>query len=171
MGDHRPTAARRWKTSIIEHLEDFPRQLLAMEVALGQFGEDFDLAPFKLAYETTTDFDSYNRVQAAERAAGRVQSYVETLAIAGCNLAGLEHTKGHASEAVRAFDTLREAGVISSTLCRHLSRAHGARNALEHGYVNLPAGNAHRGIELIHSSSLMFIAVYPDWVRPLLRRS
>lgn len=39
-----------------------------MEVALGQFGDDFDLAPFKLAYETTTDFESYNRVQAQAQA-------------------------------------------------------------------------------------------------------
>lgn len=169
MADRRPTDKRRWRTRILQHLEDFPRQILAIEVAMGQFGEDFDLAPFKQAYETTTDFDSYNRVQAAERAAGRVQNYVETLAIDGCRLAGLQHTDDHASEALRAFNTLRETGVINSAVCRRLNRGHGARSAIEHGYVDLPAGNAHRGIRLIHTSSLVFIAVYPDWVTPLLR--
>ena len=169
MSAQRPTDKRRWRTSILEHLEDFPRQILAMEVAMGQFGEDFDLPPFKQAYETTTDFDSYNRVQAAERAAGRVQSYVETLALAGCRLAGLQHPTIHASEALTAIITLRESGVINAALCRQLTRAHAARNAIEHGYIDLPAGKAHRGIKLIHASSLRFIAIYPDWVAPHLR--
>src|SRR5258707_12333021 len=80
---------RRWRLTVVRHLEDLPRQYAALENAMAAFGEDFDLQQFKEAYNTTEDMDAYNRVQAVERAVGRVQNYVGELADAGAKLVGL----------------------------------------------------------------------------------
>jgi hypothetical protein len=99
----------RWRREIVSHLEDFPRQYAALDAAMAAFGEDFDLARFKAAYETRTDMDAYNRVQAVERALGRVQNYVADLSIAGVKLAGWDFrrpaTTGQPSAHSRRFGT------------------------------------------------------------------
>ncbi len=65
--------------------------------------------------------DAYNRVQAVERALGRVQNYVSELADAGVKLAALSRpTNSHGSPAQWAFEAMRDARVISSGLCRRL---------------------------------------------------
>jgi hypothetical protein len=66
---------QRWQQEIVDVMADFPRQYAALESAMAAFDDDFDLASFKQAYETETDMDAYNRVQAVERALGRVQNY------------------------------------------------------------------------------------------------
>src|SRR2546423_9039733 len=80
---------KRWKREIVRHLEDFPRQYAALETAMAVFGEDFDVQDFKEAFNTTEDMEAYNRVQALERAIGRVQNFVAELAEAGVKLAAL----------------------------------------------------------------------------------
>ena len=87
--DVRPVDTKRWRLAIVRHLEDLPRQYAALEHAMASFGEDFDLQQFKAAYNTSDDMDAYNRVQAVERALGRVQNYVGELAEAGVKLAAL----------------------------------------------------------------------------------
>lgn len=150
-------------------MTDFPRQYAALEAAMATFGEDFDLAPFKRAYDTTTDMEAYNRVQAVERALGRVQNYVADLSITGAKLAGLDLSEAdHEAVAVRAFTTLKEAEVIGAELCRRLIRAQKARTMIEHSYVKVPAGNAHRAAELVHASSGQFIGPYRTWVEQYL---
>lgn len=160
--------ARR-RREVVELLEDFPRQHAALESAMGAFGEDFDLPPFKRAYETRTDMDAYNRVQAVERGLGRLQNYVADLSVAGVRLAGLE-PGGSADdgEAQRAFTALKDAGVIDGTLCRRLRRAQRARAMIEHSYVKVPAGSVHRAAELIHVAARDFIGPYRRWVEPYL---
>ncbi len=56
---------------------------------MAAFGGDFDLRQFKQAFNTIDDIDAYNRVQAVERALGRVQNFVADLALAGVKLAQL----------------------------------------------------------------------------------
>ena len=65
---------------------------------MASFGTNFDLQQFKAAYSTAEDMDAYNRVQAVERALGRVQNYVGELAEAGVKLAALPRSAdGHGS--------------------------------------------------------------------------
>src|SRR6202011_6350516 len=90
--ESRTVDRKRWRLTIVRHLEDLPRQYAALENAMAAFGEDFDLQPFKAAYNTTEDMDAYNRVQAVERAVGRVQNCVGELADGGAKLAGLPRT-------------------------------------------------------------------------------
>ena len=104
----------RWRLQIVRHLEDFPRQYAALENAMGAFGEEFDLQAFKQAFNTSDDLNAYNRVQALERAVGRVQNYVAELALAGSRLAQLPTVSAdrHSPQAQQAFEGLREAKVI-----------------------------------------------------------
>lgn len=160
---------QRWRQEVLDLLEDFPRQHAALESAMTAFGEDFDLPQFKQAYETETDMDAYNQVQAVERALGRVQNYVADLSIVGVRLAGLD-LSGTDREALaqRAFAALRDANVIGAELCRRLIRAQKARTMIEHSYVKVPAGNTHRAAELVRESARDFIGRYRTWIESYL---
>jgi uncharacterized protein YutE (UPF0331/DUF86 family) len=135
---------------------------------MGAFGDDFDLRAFKQAFETSQDMEAYNRVQALERAVGRVQNFVAELAEAGARLAELPRPSATGPSAQRAFEALRDAGVVDGELCRRLARAQGARTAIEHGYVQIPAGDVHRAAELVHESARDFIGRYRRWIEPYL---
>jgi len=159
----------RWRREIVDLLEDFPRQHAALGSAMAAFGEPFDLKRFKVAYETQTDMEAYNRAQAVERALGRVQNYTADLAIAGVRLAGLESTTpADGGPARQAFEALRTAQVIDGELCRRLLRAQKARATIEHSYVNVPAGTVHRAAQLVHESSRDFAGPYRRWIEALL---
>jgi hypothetical protein len=161
---------RRWQRSIVRHLEDFPRQYTALETAMASFGEDFDVQEFKRAFGTRDDMEAYNRVQAVERAASRVQNFVAELAEAGTKLGQVPRPpiREGGSSAQQAFESLRDAGVIDGSLCRRLVRAHKARSMLEHSYVETSAGDVHRAAELVHETALRFIGPYRAWIEPLL---
>lgn len=159
----------RWRREIVDHLADFPRQYAALETAMAAFGEDFNLASFKRAYETTTEMEDYNRAQAVERALARVQNYVADLAIAGVRLAQLTPAgPSHEGAAHRAFTTLADAKVISRALCGRLKRAQKARTVIEHSYVTVPAGNVHSAAGLIHDASREFLGPYRAWIEEYL---
>jgi hypothetical protein len=167
--DPRKADVRRWQREIVRHLEAFPRQYGALESAMAAFGSDFDLQQFKSAFDTYDDMEAYNRAQAVERALGRVQNFVAQLAISGVKVAQLPpRSEGHGSEAVRAFEVLREAGVIGRPLCRRLVRAQAARVAIEHGYVEAPAGDVHRATRLVHDVAREFLAAYRPWIGSVL---
>ena len=161
---------RQWQRDIVRHLEDFPRQYAALETAMAAFGEDFDLQRFKEAFDTTEDMEAYNRVQALERAVGRVQNFVAQLAEAGMKLAQLPRSpiEDDGSPAQQAFEALRDAGVIGGGLCRQLTRAQKARSMIEHSYVQTPAGDVHRAAELVHQAARDFIGSYRAWIEPYL---
>jgi uncharacterized protein YutE (UPF0331/DUF86 family) len=168
MATSRPSRAdrNRWQRDIVRRLEDFPRQYAALENAMGVFGEDFDLKAFKDAYNTTEDMDAYNRVQSLERAMSRLQNFVAELAEAGAKLAQLpsDPNKARTSAAQQAFVALRDAGVINGALCRRLTRAQSARSRIEHGYVDVPAGDVHRTATLVHDAARDFIGRYRAWI-------
>ena len=160
----------RWQRDIVRHLEEFPRQYAALENAMAAFGGDFDTRQFKEAFNTAEDMEAYNRVQAVERAVGRVQNFVAELAQAGTKLAVLQRppiAQG-GSVAQQAFEALREGAVIDAALCRRLTRAQTARSMIEHSYVRTPAGDVHRAAELVHRAALEFIGPYRKWIEPYL---
>ncbi len=138
---------------------------------MNAFGDDFDLRTFKGAFETTEDMEAYNRVQAVERAVGRVQNFIGDLAETGVKLAELPRPPmgDDGSRAEQAFNALRNGGVIEGNLCRRLVRAQGARRRLEHSYVEINAGDVHRAAQLVHETAPDFIYAYRRWVEPFLR--
>ncbi|HEV2790945.1 MAG TPA: hypothetical protein VGV69_06565 [Solirubrobacterales bacterium] len=164
-GSKTPTQLR---TEIVAHLEDFPHQLLALESAMEEFGEGFEMAVFKPAFERKSGIKAYNQVQAVERAFGRVQNYMVQLSESGAALAGLELPRNHQSSAARAFEALREAGAVDASLCRRLQRAQKARSAVEHSYIKVKAGRVHEAVELVAESARAFIGPYTVWIKPRL---
>lgn len=169
MTQPRKAQRNRWANEIVSHLEDFPRQYAALESAMVAFGEDFSLDRFKAAYQSA-DMEAYNRVQAVERALGRVQNYVAVLAARGTQLAGLEPIgKSSGPDAQRAFESMREAKVMGAELTRKLIRAQKARTAIEHSYVSRPAGEVHRAAELVHEVANQFMVRYRPWIEEFLR--
>jgi hypothetical protein len=160
---------KRWRRAVVRHLEDLPRQYAALENAMAAFGDDFDLQQFKAAHNTTEDMDAYNRVQAVERAVGRVQNYVAELAQAGAKLAELPKAiDGYGSEAQQAFEALRDAGILRRGLCRQLVQAQNARTRIEHSYVKTPAGDVHRAATLVRDAARDFLRAYRTWIEPYL---
>lgn len=166
----RKVQGRRLREQIVRHLEDLPRQYAALESAMAAFGEDFDLQEFKRAFDTLSDMEAYNRVQAVERGVGRVHNYIAELADAGAKLAQLPRpaVRADGSPAQQAFESLRHAGVIDASLCRRLVRAQKARSAIEHSYVRVNAGEVHRATLLIHQAARDFVGPYRDWIAPYL---
>lgn len=156
------------REEIVGHLEEFPIQLLALESAMEEFGDDFDVAEFKLAFEGKPNIKAYNRVQAVERAFARVQNYIVQLAESGSMLAGLELPETHEGAAARIFDALREAGVITASVAKNLKRAQRARSAIEHDYVKVTAGRVHEAVELGLAAARSFIGPYAAWIEPYL---
>lgn len=137
---------------------------------MAAFGEDFDLARFKEAFETEDEMEAYNRVQAVERALGRVQNFIGELAVSGVKLAEVPPPSGdtRGSAVHRAFASLQEAGVISAALCRRLVRAQIARSTIEHEYLGSSAGDVHRAAELVRAVTREFLARYRPWIEPYL---
>jgi uncharacterized protein YutE (UPF0331/DUF86 family) len=171
MADQQPRKLdrKRWRGHIVRHLEDFPRQYAALERAMMAFGGDFDLRRFKEAFDTAADLDAYNRVQAVERALGRVQNFVAELAQAGVKLAQLTRPpEVRGSTAHQAFAAMRDAGVINGELCRRLTRAQDARSMIEHSYIQTSAGRVHQSAKLVHDTARDFIGRYRTWIEPHL---
>jgi hypothetical protein len=168
--DLRKAARKRLVRRIVARIEDFPRQHAALEFAMAAFGDEFDRASFKRAFETADDMEAYNDVQSVERAAGRVQGYVADMAMDGVRLAGLpsDPTGGDGFRAAHAFKALRDANVIDAALCRRLVQAQSHRSQIEHEYPGLLAGKLHDAAILIRETSREFFAGYRTWIEPFL---
>lgn len=139
---------------------------------MATFGGDFDLRQFKEAFDTTDDLDAYNRVQAVERALGRVQNFIAELAQAGAKLAQLPRApEVRGSTAHEAFAAMHDAGVIDGELCRRLTRAQDARSMIEHSYIQTSAGRVHQSAKFVHDAARDFIGRYRTWIDPYLRDS
>lgn len=160
--------SKRLHSEIIERLGSLPGEILALESAMEEFGEDFELKEFKRAFEKKDGIKAYNRVQAVERAFSRVQNYVVELAERGCQLAQLELPDTHEANSARAFDALKEAGVIGASVCRNLKRTQKARSDVEHDYPGMRAGRLHAAVELGLPSAREFIRPYSSWIAPYL---
>jgi uncharacterized protein YutE (UPF0331/DUF86 family) len=160
--------AKQLRSEITAHLEDFPRQVEALESSMEEFGERFEIADFKVAFEGKSGVKAYNSVQAVERALTRVQNYIAHLSESGAMLAELELPKTHAGTAARTFDALKEARVIGASLCTRLKRAQRARSELEHEYVRITAGDVHKAAGLVADAAHDFIGPYRKWIEQFL---
>jgi uncharacterized protein YutE (UPF0331/DUF86 family) len=160
--------SKRLQSEIVERLDSLPEEILALESAMEEFGEGFALKEFKRAFEKKDGIKAYNRVQAVERAFSRVQNHVVELAERGCRLAQLDLPHTHEAGSARAFDALKEAGVIDGSLCRNLKRAQRARSDVEHDYPGMKAGRLHAAIELGLPAARVFTRPYGSWIASYL---
>lgn len=158
----------RLRREIVVQLEDFPRQLELLEAGMEAFGEDFDLKPFKLAFDGKAGIDRSLQVQAVERSFTRIQNYIAQLAQNGARLAGLDLPKIHTGAAARSFEALKAAGVIDARTCRRLKQTQETRSAIEHEYLQMNAGRLHTAIALLAETARDFIVPFAAWIEPNL---
>jgi hypothetical protein len=117
----RKKAASLLRSEILAHLEEFDYQLLLLETAMDQFGENFDLGEFKRAFEKKAGISASHQVQVVERSFSRVQNFMAQLAQSGSILAQLNLPKSHEGDAARAFEAPRDAKVIEPSMCNRLN--------------------------------------------------
>jgi uncharacterized protein YutE (UPF0331/DUF86 family) len=159
---------RRWQKKIFDDLANLPREHEALEYAMAEFEPNFDLKGLKSAMRPDAEIALYSRVQALERAVTRVQNIVADLAVAGAKLGGLTLPDFKAGEAERSFEALKEAGVISASLCRRLRKAQKTRNLIEHDYDKVTAGQLHDVAEDVRDHSREFLQPFRGWIKPLI---
>lgn len=154
---------------IADRLDEFPRQLAALDFAISEFGDEFDLSRFKRAFESS-DLARYHSVQALERAVGRVQNILTDVAVDGVRLAGLPvgRSARDESRAKPSFVALRDAGIIGGDVCRRLEKGQKARSRLEHDYFNVSAGEVHRATKTVRQAAQEFIVPFRAWIEPYL---
>lgn len=167
MGRKRKTATQL-KDLILMHLDDSPRQLIALETAMDQFGERFELKAFKQAFDGPAGTEGYLGVQAVERAFTRVQNYISELALDGVMLVGIELPRIEEGEAARAFEALKREQVIDAALCKSLKKTQEVRSLVEHDYVSMNAGRIHKAVAAVHATAPEFISRYKVWIKPYL---
>lgn len=172
MGQDRLSKAERQRLvrNLIAYAEELPRQITALDTAMQEFGEEFDLAEFKRAFSSSDRPRLYNRVQAAERAFARVQNFLTDMAVSGVRLAELSVRRPEKDEssAKPCFDALRDAGVIDAGLCRRLESGQKARSRVEHDYLHTPAGDVHRAIKTVRRAAEEFVGPFAAWIEPYL---
>jgi hypothetical protein len=81
-----PDRARTLKAKIRDRVSDVRRHLVALRVAMAEFGEDFDLHEFTAAH-ASEDPIALNRVKAVERGVDQLYNYVAELTAFGLELA------------------------------------------------------------------------------------
>lgn len=154
---------------IVDHLKEFPRQQAALEFAIAQFGDEFDLTGFKRAFNSP-DLEVYYRVLAVEKAVGRVQNFLTDMAVYSARLAGLPvgRPAKDDSKAKPSFDALRDAGVVDGGVSRRLEKGQKARSRLEHDYLYMSAGDVYRATKTVRQTAQEFIGPFRAWIEPYL---
>lgn len=165
----RPVDRKRWRRSLVAHLEDFPRQLEALRFSTQAFGGDFDAAQFAEAF-VSEEPELYTRVQAIERGFGRIQNYIALMADTGAKLAGLPRRalEGDEPRAQPALEALRDARVITKDLCRRLIVTQKSRTLFEHDYVRVGADDVHAAVVKLLGVAPEFLERFSVWIEPEL---
>jgi uncharacterized protein YutE (UPF0331/DUF86 family) len=158
-----PQRARVLKTKALERIGDVNRHLVALRVAMGEFGEDFDLEPFRQAYDSQ-DPVALNRVKAVERGVDLLYNYIADLAAFGLELAGLRGRRDE-TNARRDLDALKEAGVLARERTRRLQRLRELRRLLIHEYATATAEQIHESAQILIAELRPFSNSYRDWIR------
>lgn len=160
---HDPQRTRALKAKIGDRISDVRRHLLALRAAMAEFGDDFELDAFRVAY-SSEDPVELNRVKAVERGVDQLYNYIAELTAFGLELAELRGRRDE-TNARRDLDALRGAGVISAELTRRLQRLRELRRMLVHGYATATAEQVHESALIVSGNFAAFYDTYRAWIR------
>src|SRR6202044_758780 len=147
-----PQRARALKAKIGDRISDVRRHLLALRTAMAEFGDDFELDAFRVAY-SSEDPVELNRVKAVERGVDQLYNYIAELTAFGLELAELRERRAE-TNARRDFEALKRAGVLSGELTRRIQQLRELRRLLVHEYASASA-------EQVHQSALILVHSFP----------
>ena len=117
---HDPERARALKAKIRDRVGDVRRHLVALRVAMAEFGDDFELDAFRAAYGTD-DPARLNQVKAVERGVDQLCNYIAELTAFGLELAEVRR-RGDELNARRDLAALPRLGVLGPERARRLER-------------------------------------------------
>jgi uncharacterized protein YutE (UPF0331/DUF86 family) len=155
--------ARALKAKIRDRVSDVRRHLVALRTAMSEFGDDFELDAFRIAYSSENPVE-LNRVKSVERGVDQLYNYIAELAAFGLELAELRRRRDE-TNARRDLDALRDAGVISGELARRLQRLRELRRMLIHEYATATAEQVHESALLVTGNFPAFYEAYRAWIK------
>jgi uncharacterized protein YutE (UPF0331/DUF86 family) len=158
-----PRRAKTLKAKIRDRVSDVRRHLLALRTAMAEFGDDFDLDAFSVAY-MSEDPVELNRVKAVERGVDQLYNYIAELVAFGLEIAELRGRRDE-TNARRDLDAMRDAGVISGELARRLQRLREIRRMLVHEYAIATAEQVHESALIVAGSFTDFYNAYVAWIK------
>ena len=153
--EHNPERARTLKTKIRDRVSDVRRHLVALRTAMAEFGEDFDLDAFRVAY-ASDDPVALNRVKAVERGVDQLYNYVAELAEV--------RARDDPINARRDLQALDRIGVIGSQRAQRLERLRELRRLLVHEYATATADQVHEAARLVADEFVPFYDAYRTWI-------
>ena len=159
---HDPVRARLLKAKIRDRVSDVRRHLVALRVAMAEFGEDFDLDAFESAY-AADDPVTLNRVKAVERGVDQLYNYIAELTAFGLELAEVRD-RGDEHNASRDLAVLRRLGVLGAERARRLERLRELRRLLVHEYATATAEQVHEAAVILADEFVPFYDSYRRWI-------
>ena len=159
---HDPERARLLKAKIRDRVTDVRRHLIALRTAMAEFGEDFDLDAFRVAY-ASEDPVLLNQVKAVERGVDQLYNYIAELAAFGLELAEVRPRDADLNARRDLHDLLR-IGVIGTGRARRLERARELRRLLVHEYATATAEQVHEAAVIIAAEFVPFYDAYRAWI-------
>jgi uncharacterized protein YutE (UPF0331/DUF86 family) len=151
------------KRKVQDRVTDVRRHLRALDAAMAQFGEDFDLYAFEAAFRSE-DPDELNRVKAVERGVDQLYNYVAELAAFGLELAG-ERKPEDETNARRDLDALARLRVLSRERVERLQRLRELRRLLVHEYATSTAVQVHEAAQILVRELPPFNRAYAEWIQ------
>lgn len=159
---HDPDRARALKAKIRDRVSDVRRHLIALRVAMAEFGEDFDLDEFRAAYDTDEPA-RLNQVKAVERGVDQLWNYIAELTSFGLELAEVRR-RGDELNARRDLAALRRIGVLGPERARRLDRLRELRRLLVHEYATATAEQVHEAARIVADEFVPFYDAYRGWI-------
>lgn len=157
-----PDRARTLKAKIRDRVGDVRRHLIALRVAMAEFGEDFDLDEFRAAH-ASADPARLNQVKAVERGVDQLYNYIAELSAFGLELAGVR-SRHEELNARRDLAALRRLGVLRPERARRLDRLRELRRLLVHEYASASADQIHEAARIAADEFVSFYDAYRAWI-------
>lgn len=157
-----PDRARALKAKIRERVADVRRHLVALRTAMAEFGEDFDLSAFRVAY-ASDDPVPLNHVKAVERGVDQLYNYIAELSAFGLELAEVR-TRDADLNARRDLQALLRIGVLGPQRAQRLERLRELRRLLVHEYATATAEQVHEAARLVAAEFVPFYDAYRAWI-------
>lgn len=159
---HDPERARVLKAKIRDRVADVRRHLIALRMAMAEFGENFDLDAFRAAYDSE-DPVALNQVKAVERGVDQLYNYIAELTAFGLELAEVR-ARDDELNARRDLRALERIGVIGPQRAQRLERLRELRRLLVHEYATATAEQVHEAARIVAAEFVPFYDAYRAWI-------
>lgn len=143
-------------------LSDLPLDRAALELAMAQFGDKFDLAEFRAAFDAR-DPTERNRARLVTSNFQAVTDGMVELVREAVTVTGLRPL-GRALNVNPDIEAMRADGGLSGSQAAELIQLKKLANDLRHIYLTVTADDVHRGVRRVLKLLPTFTARYVKWL-------